>query len=390
MLKIRLGPIKIIGISASAVIILLTSMGASSVGVGTSNITATQEYTQNETAQLLQRFRERFRERFRLRERFNQRQRNENSEAGAVRDSIDVNGKKRNYYLVSNSKSQSSNAPLLIVLHGGGGSAKSVMRVTQIGELGKSNGFDVVFPEGSNLGHPFRWNNGMKTNTSIDYIDDISFIDKIVQRFTSQDRPVFLAGLSNGGMMALRQLCDGQSQFNGAFIVAGSTSQEILNSCTPKASLPILLVHGKEDSIVPYQGGLIVHPNKSKPKNPSTTPVVAHKSLVDFWRQKNQCNNQSLGLIKQLSVKSDSTVNVQNFIRPIGNCKQTISIVMNQGEHGWPIDASLLSTREKNQLEMRRRIAGRITGKDSLNPGNLDISGFITKLMSRWTKSPYS
>ena len=76
-------------------------------------------------------------------------------------------------------------------------SAKSAMRVTRLGEMGKSNNFDVIFPEGSNLGHPFRWNNGIKPIKPW-IMDDISFIDQIVDQYARNNRPVFIAGLSNG------------------------------------------------------------------------------------------------------------------------------------------------------------------------------------------------
>ena len=49
-----------------------------------------------------------------------------------------------------------------------------------------------------------------------------------------------------------------------------------------------------------------------------------------------------------------------------------------------------LSARDRRKLETRRRIAGKIAGKDSMNPGDYDLSGFISKLIGRWTVSPYS
>ena len=382
MKKKNFGRFQLMGISASAVLVLLTSMAASSVALTGNDASPVSADNQADSIQLSQRFR--------LRDLFNQRQRNGLSVDGAIKESIDVNGNMRSFYLVNSSTSPETNRPLLIVLHGGGGSAKSAMRVTRLGEMGKSNNFDVIFPEGSNLGHPFRWNNGIKTDSAMDYVDDISFIDQIVDQYARNNRPVFIAGLSNGGMMALRQLCSGSSRFDGAFIVAASTSQQILDSCAPKASLPILLVHGKEDSIVQFNGGLVVHGKGSSSKSLSTTPLVSHKVLVDFWEQENRCSKNPFNFVNYLSLESDSGITIQNFVRPLRTCKQTISMVVNDGEHGWPTDPNLLSARDRRKLETRRRIAGKIAGKDSMNPGDYDLSGFISKLIGRWTVSPYS
>ncbi|MFY7898354.1 MAG: alpha/beta hydrolase family esterase [Candidatus Planktophila sp.] len=321
-----------------------------------------------------------------LGDRFRRRQTSQQVTNEAKQFSVNVNGTERTYYLFSSRETGNGNAPLLIMLHGGGGSASSSMKVTKLGELGSAEGINVIFPEGSNLGHSYRWNTGLKTGSAIDNVNDVAFLDKIVQTYSKDNRPVFIGGLSNGGMMALRQLCSGSSRFAGAFIIAGGTSQQILDSCSPKATLPIILMHGEMDSVVPYKGGVVVRGSKREPTTPSSIRLVSHQQLLSFWRRRNGCNDQASRSAQLLALSSsDPAVSIENFYQPLGSCRQTISIVLKEGDHGWPIDVSKLSSQEKLQLRVRQRIAGSLIGKDSVNPGSLDTSGIMIRLIQRWS-----
>jgi len=298
---------------------------------------------------------------------------------------IDINGTNRSYHLFSDSGASKKGVPLLVMLHGGAGSAESSINFTRLGSLGPASGVDVVFPEGSNLGHPFRWNTGLTTGTEIDDVADTQFIDELVKKYSSEERPVYLAGLSNGGMMVLKQLCDGKTRFNGAFVVAGGTSQQILDSCNANIKLPILFVHGIEDSVVPYSGGLVIRGGRKKSTTLSETPLVSNTSLVNFWRSKNDCNDKYIDYSALLSLQSDKNLRIRNFVIPSKKCNQTLSIVLNSGDHGWPINTDNLTAKQRISLKLKQRVAGSLIGKKSIDPGNLDTTGIVLTLIKRWS-----
>lgn len=298
---------------------------------------------------------------------------------------IDVNDTKRSYYLFSGPSTSKKGIPLLVMLHGGAGSAESSIHITRLGSLGPASGIDVLFPEGSNLGHPFRWNTGLTTGTEIDKVADTQFIDELVKKYTSVERPVYLAGLSNGGMMVLKQLCNGKTSFNGAFVVAGGTSQQILDSCNPKTKLPILFVNGIQDSVVPYSGGLVIRGGRKKSMNSSETPLVSNTSLVDFWRRKNSCKDKSSYSSPLLHLRSDNNLRIKNFRLPPKQCYQTLSIALYSGDHGWPINTDELTWEQRMRLKLKQRVAGSLIGKNSVDPGNLDTTGVVLTLIKRWS-----
>jgi polyhydroxybutyrate depolymerase len=372
----NLKSLQLIGIAAGAFLVGLATFVASSFGASSGSTSSDQQRVRGESPPMIRLVR--------LGDRFRRPQPEQQVSNEATKLSININGSDRTYYLFSGTNSGSSTVPLLIMLHGGGGSATSSMKVTNLGQLGRAAGIDVIFPEGSNLGHPYRWNTGLKTGTEIDMVDDIAFLDKIVKAYSTGSRPIFLAGLSNGGMMAMRQLCEGNSRFTGAFIVAGGASKQLLQSCNSKVSLPILLVHGKMDSIVPYNGGLVARGGINQATTLSTTPLVSHERLFTFWLRRNRCSTQSSSLTQLFSLNSDPTVMIENLTKPLGTCQQTISVVMNEGDHGWPIDVRLLNRRQSLQLRQRQRLAGSLVGKESVNPGSLDTSGIVIRLIGRW------
>lgn len=300
--------------------------------------------------------------------------------------SINVGGIKRSYYLSSANKRGFSVSPLLIVLHGGGGSARSAMSVTNLAEAGAQNGIDVIFPEGTDVGHPFRWNTGLVTGSQIDQVNDVGFLDRLVQQYAPNNRPVFVAGLSNGGMMALRQLCQGKSRFSGAFIVAAGTSENILQSCTTSYKAPIAIINGRIDSVVPFNGGLVQRGGKGSAQSLSYSSLVPNTELVEFWRTRNLClNSPTTALPIKHDAISPEAMTIKNYLLPVRRCKQTLSVVLNEGNHGWPRNTDTLTPREKARLQIRQRLAGRIMGTDRLDPGNLDTTRLVTTLIQRWS-----
>jgi polyhydroxybutyrate depolymerase len=60
-----------------------------------------------------------------------------------------------------------------------------------------------------------------------------------------------MAGVSNGGMMTYRYLCEHGDRLAGAASVLGTN----MSGCDPDVALPVLHVAARDDEIVPYDGG---------------------------------------------------------------------------------------------------------------------------------------
>jgi poly(3-hydroxybutyrate) depolymerase len=93
-----------------------------------------------------------------------------------------------------------------------------------------------------------------------DLADDVGYLTQVavdVARHTAIDRRrIYLVGFSNGGMLALRALCERPDVFAGAGVMSGA----LMTSCAPASGvrgtpLHIRQLHGLGDTTVPPGGG---------------------------------------------------------------------------------------------------------------------------------------
>jgi polyhydroxybutyrate depolymerase len=161
-------------------------------------------------------------------------------------------------------------AAVIIMLHGGGGTAKAAMLET--GWTGKSDGerFLVVFPEalpadpskpGKFSNNPQTWNDGSGRFISGKLqIDDVGFInavlDDISARCNVDQRMVFITGFSNGAAMTYRAGLELSHRIASIAPISGHFYIQ-----DPRLSNPVSLlsIFGLNDPLNPAGGGKVVH-----------------------------------------------------------------------------------------------------------------------------------
>jgi polyhydroxybutyrate depolymerase len=148
--------------------------------------------------------------------------------------------------------------PLLLALHGGGGTGKGMESITHFDAVADEEGFVVVYPDGLELG----WNDGrVETPAGQRGADDVGFVSALIDHFAAgfaaDPARVYVAGLSNGAMMSLRVACDLAGKVTAVGAVAG-LHPETLGTCKLARPIPVVLFAGTADPIVPYAGGPIL------------------------------------------------------------------------------------------------------------------------------------
>jgi polyhydroxybutyrate depolymerase len=168
--------------------------------------------------------------------------------------------------------------PLLIVLHSLGHSNTEVEQNSGMDQLANANRFAVAYPVGINQA----WNAGMCCTTDpsgkVAQTDDVDFLADVISSVSSLlpiDRQrVYVAGFSNGAMMALRFACERPDLVAGVISVAGTLE----SSCNPTLPVRLLALHGDQDHTVPYNGSRFspfVHaPLRSIPATMSTFATI--------------------------------------------------------------------------------------------------------------------
>lgn len=139
------------------------------------------------------------------------------AEPGWHTHSVVVDGLERTYLLHVPADFKSP-SPLVIMLHGGGGTARAASWETEWAAKAEKEGFLVVFPNAlardpgkpsSFAGNPQLWNDGSnRFYPGQKAADDVAFIaallDDLSARFALDPGRVFVTGFSNGASMSFR------------------------------------------------------------------------------------------------------------------------------------------------------------------------------------------
>ncbi|EFG77051.1 hypothetical protein HMPREF0591_3057 [Mycobacterium parascrofulaceum ATCC BAA-614] len=173
-------------------------------------------------------------------------------------------------------------APLVVMLHGGFGTGQQAERSYHWDGEADAGHFLVAYPDGLDRA----WNAGtccgepQRAGT-----DDVGFVTAMVGAIEQQmpiDRArVYVTGMSNGAMMALRLGC--QSDLFAAIAPVAGT---LLTDCSQARRASVLQIHGTADDRVPYGGG----PGKAFSRN-GTARVdgLSVPSVNATWRGIDAC-----------------------------------------------------------------------------------------------------
>lgn len=173
--------------------------------------------------------------------------------------------------------------PLVMVLHDGGGSPERMADITLINHLADRDGFMVVYPSAIDR----FWNDGRKKAPGDKSIDDVGFLmavrDRMIKSFNADPQRVYLVGLSEGGMMAMRLACESARGFAAMATVNASMPVDLATRCKPNAQIPAMMIAGTSDPVIPYTGGDVNLFDETAGK---VLPVM---ETADAWRQNNGC-----------------------------------------------------------------------------------------------------
>jgi polyhydroxybutyrate depolymerase len=146
-----------------------------------------------------------------------------------------------------------THAPTIVVLHGATISAGLTARWSGFAEAAAKRGFATAFPEGILK----LWNDGRGDGLSSS--DDVGFLRRLnaelAARGVADPARIYIAGISNGGMMTLRMLCEAPGLYAGAATIIANMPSESGASCRMKKPIRLVMFNGTADPLVPYEGG---------------------------------------------------------------------------------------------------------------------------------------
>jgi polyhydroxybutyrate depolymerase len=160
-------------------------------------------------------------------------------------------------------------APLVLVLHGAGGSGANALQQGRWAAAAGRHGFVVLAPDGL-LQHPDRraslrdnprtWNSGPATGSWAAQagIDDAGFLRALLSAWVAAGRAdparLYATGFSNGAGMAFRAGADLSDVLAAIAPVANGLLLPVERLVRP---VPLLLIWGEEDPLNPIAGGQV-------------------------------------------------------------------------------------------------------------------------------------
>lgn len=179
--------------------------------------------------------------------------------------------------------------PLLVVLHAGLFSgALTRDELAPLSARAREAGVALAFPDSQSL----FWNDGSLSlalpRAFAPGGDDFGFLDALIAALvadgTADPGAIHLAGISNGGMMALRYACARADRLASVAVFLATLPPEAERDCRPARPLPVLMVAGTADPLVRWTGEVSLPGSGAALQQRLSVPET-----FGFWRRANRC-----------------------------------------------------------------------------------------------------
>lgn len=221
-------------------------------------------------------------------------------------------------------------APLVLVLHGRGGTGPGMAALTGFDEVADGYGFIVAYPSGLSL----QWNyvegiEGYDLEAS-----DLDFLTALVSEIGSMypvdPKRVYVAGFSNGGFMAQRLACAATGVFAAYASVGAAGFGGQPRICEDPGSTSLLFIHGTHDTIVPFQGKV-----QQTPMGPVTVLASVEQTMA-FWSDKLSCGDVIDSVaVPRGGASPETQVSVLRYMNCPADHELILAVVLGGG-HNWP------------------------------------------------------
>lgn len=214
-------------------------------------------------------------------------------------ETLDHGGRSRRFLV--HDFSGGKRAPVVIVLHGGGGHPENASDMSQFDAIAAREHFIAVYPGGTGGtpgGRLLTWNTGhCCAYARENKVDDVGFIaamiDALVASGRADPKRVYVTGMSNGAMMSHvlgRELPDRIAAI--APVVGAVFGDEP----PAKGPVPAIIFVGQDDKTVPGAGGAIggnrggrLIATSARP--PADRDVARDVAQADYWVKANGCTS---------------------------------------------------------------------------------------------------
>ncbi len=233
--------------------------------------------------------------------------------------------------------------PIVIMFHGGGGTARNAIWQTEWAKKADQEHFLAVFPEGtphdpsrpaSFRRNPQTWNDGSeRIGAAARHVADVAFVaamlNDLKERFTIDARRIYVTGFSNGASMSFRVARELSQVIAAMAPVAGA---DWLGDTPPGRAVPLLYITGTADPQNPFEGGEVRIGATSYGQKASTQDMIAN------WVTIHGCSDEPRVVYEQEGETGKA------YCRHNGVDTMVVYTIVGHGHH-WPGGRSALPER---------------------------------------------
>lgn len=247
-------------------------------------------------------------------------------------------GEQRRYHVHVPPHPPGQALPVMLALHGGGGSGLQFQRESRLDPVADRAGFLAVYPDGTGIlrDRLLTWNAGTRCcgRAREQDVDDTGFLlavlDDLAKRTRIDPSRVYATGHSNGAMMAYRLAAEQAARLAAIIPVGGAMD---IDRFAPAAPVAVLHIHSTDDPRALYAGG-------PGPPFPGTDRRVEHRPVrrgLDMWAQANGCDPRPVTASTATGSGPDAGQRVTRLVytgcRPGGAVEH---LRLEGSGHGWP------------------------------------------------------
>jgi len=245
--------------------------------------------------------------------------------------------------------------PVVLALHGSGGDGSVMARVSHLDDASDRFGFIVVYPNaidgrwtitnlrdtggygnsgryGNILGFPIGGTRRREGEVGGQPINDTLYfdglLDQILSKYSVDAARIYATGLSDGAFMTFLLGCEMAQRFAAIATVAGTLPVRQSEICSDWAwrPVPLLMINGTSDPIVPYSG---------RPSMDMRFPLLSAKETLKVWSKMNGCGAKPV----RTTIPPRTSDDLATLVDTYSDCRDggdAILYSVVKGGHTWP------------------------------------------------------
>jgi polyhydroxybutyrate depolymerase len=231
-------------------------------------------------------------------------------------------------------------APVVFILHGGGGNAENAVMMSGFDAVAAREHLIAVYPAGTGGlpgGRVLTWNAGHCCAYAMEKnVDDVGFISAIIDDLVASGKAdpkrIYVSGMSNGGMMSHRLALALPGKIAAIAPVVGALfGDEQTPKSPPFTTLSVLMIVGANDSTVQAGGGPLAGGGNRAisrlARKPEDRDIISTRAAADFWAKANGCTGPA-----ESTTPAAATL---TYAKCRDGAEVTLVSVANNG-HAWP------------------------------------------------------